>query len=162
MLQQCDICCWFLKIKGWPLFGKKNVIYKLWIFYYYVNLAVFQQHQYEVPISHLILWYIYCVFCHDVHDRGLLLTVSYVLTQWFLVFNVDSSLRKIYGRHHDLVNHYRTYVSPWPRICRNLISVHSSFMTYYWSFDKSNTSVAFGSVGTAYPSTTTEFTSCVL
>jgi hypothetical protein len=30
--------------------------------------------------------------------------------------------------------------------CRNLISVHSSFMTYYWSFDKSNMSVAFGSV----------------
>jgi hypothetical protein len=148
MFQQCDIRCWFLKIKGWPLFGKKNVIFKLWIFYYYVNLAVFQHHQYEVPISHLILWYINCVFCHDVHDRVLLLT-SKLLNQWFLVFNVDSSLRKVYGRHHD-------------HVCRNLISVHASFKTYYWSCDKNNTSVAFGSVGTVYPSTTTEFTSCVL
>ena len=40
--------------------------------------------------------------------------------------------------------------------CRNLISVLSSFMTYYSSFDKSNTSGAFGWVGTVYPSETTE------
>jgi hypothetical protein len=108
MFQQCDICGWFLKIKSWPLFGKDNVIFKLWIFYYYVNLAVFQQHQYEVPISHLILWCINCVFCHDVHDRGLLPT-NKLLNQWFLVFNMDSSLRKIYGRHHD-------------HVCRSVIS----------------------------------------
>ena len=42
--------------------------------------------------------------------------------------------------------------------CRNIISVLSSFMTYYWSFHKSNTSGAFGWVGTVYPSETTEFT----
>ena len=129
-----------------------NVIWKLWIVYVYIASAVFQQHQYEVSISHLILYYIACCFCHDFHDRGLLLS-SKLLKQWFLVVNVDSLFLKIYGRHHDLVNHYRTSVLQWSRIClfcRNLISILSSFMTCYKSVDKSDTSSAFGWVGTVY------------
>jgi hypothetical protein len=46
-----------------------------------------------------------------------LLRTSKLLNQWSLVVNVDSSLRKISGLYHDLVDHYRTYVSQWPQIC---------------------------------------------
>jgi len=35
-------------------------------------------------------------------------------------------------------------------------------MTYYWSFDNSNTSGVVGWAGTVYPSATTELTLCVL
>jgi len=44
------------------------------------------------------------------------------------------SYRKFYGRHHDLVNHYGTFVSHWPRICptcRKHFPVHSSLMTLW-------------------------------
>ena len=115
--------------------------------------AVFQHYQYDVSISHLILFYIGCFFCHDFHDIGLLLT-NKLLKPWFLVVNVDSSFLKIYGRHHDLVNHYKTSVLQWSRIylfCRNLISILSSFVTCYTSVDESDTSSAFGWVGTVYP-----------
>ena len=120
----------------------------MWIVYVYIASAVFQQHQYEVSISHLILCCITCCFCHDCHDRGLL------LKQLFLVVNVESLFLTIHGRHHDLVNHYRTYVLQWSLIClfcRNLISILFSFMTCYKSVDKSDTSSAFSWVGTAYP-----------
>jgi len=42
--------------------------------------------------------------------RGLLLTWK-LLNQGFLVFELKSSLRKFYGRHHDLLNHYGISVS---------------------------------------------------
>jgi hypothetical protein len=44
-----------------------------------------------------------------------------------------SSLRKFYGRNHDLVDHYGISMLQWPWICstcRKLFPVLSSFMTY--------------------------------
>ena len=43
-------------------------------------------------------------------DRGLLRTRK-LLNQWFLLVKLKSSLRKCYGRHHDLVDRYGIYVS---------------------------------------------------
>ena len=42
--------------------------------------------------------------------RGLLLTRK-LLNQGFLLVKLRSSLRKLYGRHHDLVNRYGISVS---------------------------------------------------
>ena len=46
----------------------------------------------------------------DFLDRGLLLTRK-LLNQGFLLVKLKSSLRKIYGRHHDLVDRYGISVS---------------------------------------------------
>jgi hypothetical protein len=46
----------------------------------------------------------------DFLDIGLLLTRK-LLNQGFLLIKLKSSLRKLYGRHHDLVNRYGIYVS---------------------------------------------------
>jgi hypothetical protein len=43
-------------------------------------------------------------------DRALLLTRK-LLNQGFLLVMLKSSLRKFYGRHHDLVDRYGIYVS---------------------------------------------------
>ena len=51
-----------------------------------------------------------CGSHYDFLDRGLLLTRK-LLNQGFLVVKLKSSLRKFYGRHHDLVNHYWVSVS---------------------------------------------------
>ena len=51
----------------------------------------------------LLIWYSgVCGSYHDFLDRGLLLT-SKLLNQRFLVVKLQRSLRKFYGRHHDLV-----------------------------------------------------------
>jgi hypothetical protein len=50
----------------------------------------------------------------------------------------------------------------WPRIysvCRNNQPVLSSFMTYHWVFNNSNTTGATNGTGTTYPSGAHEFTS---
>ena len=46
-----------------------------------------------------------CGSYQDFLDRGLLLTRK-LLNQGFLLVKLKSSLRKCYGRHHDLVDHY--------------------------------------------------------
>jgi hypothetical protein len=46
----------------------------------------------------------------DFLDRGWLLTRK-LLNQGFLLVKLNSSLRKFYGRHHDLVDRYRISVS---------------------------------------------------
>jgi hypothetical protein len=51
-----------------------------------------------------------CGSYQDCSDRGLLLTRK-LLNQWFLLVKMKSSLRKFYGRHHDLVDRYGIYVS---------------------------------------------------
>ena len=48
--------------------------------------------------------------------RGLLLT-SKLLNQGFLLVKLKSSIRKFYGRHHDLVDRYGLSVSQMTRIC---------------------------------------------
>ena len=58
---------------------------------------------YGVYISQLIRYSRACGSYHDFRERGLLLTMK-LLWQGILVVKWKSSLRKIYGRHHDLVN----------------------------------------------------------
>ena len=58
-----------------------------------------------VYISQLIRYSRACVYYQDFLDRGLLLTKK-LLNQGFLMVRLKSSLRKFYGRHHDLVDRY--------------------------------------------------------
>jgi hypothetical protein len=77
----------------------------LWYFCFYI--ATFQQNPYtKIYLSFdeifMSLWILSLFF----FQRGLLLTMK-LLNQWFL----KSSLRLLYGRHHDFVNCYGIYVS---------------------------------------------------
>jgi hypothetical protein len=65
---------------------------------------------YGVYFSQLIRYPRACGFHQDVLHRGLLLTRK-LLNQGFLLVKLKSSLRKLYGRHHDLVDRYGIYVS---------------------------------------------------
>jgi hypothetical protein len=59
-------------------------------------------------ISQLIRYSRACGSHQDFLDRGLLLTMK-LLNQGFLLFKLRSSVRKFYGRHHNLVECYGTY-----------------------------------------------------
>jgi hypothetical protein len=65
---------------------------------------------YGVYISQLIRYSRACISFQDFLDRGLLLTRK-LLNQGFLLVKLKSLLRKFYGRHHDLVDHYGISVS---------------------------------------------------
>ena len=65
---------------------------------------------YGVYISQLIRYSRACGSYQDFLDRGLLLTRK-LLNQGFLLVKLKSSLRKLYGRHHDLVDCYGISVS---------------------------------------------------
>jgi hypothetical protein len=65
---------------------------------------------YGVYISQLIWYSRDCGSYQDFLNRGLLQTGK-LLNQGFLLVKLKSSLRKFYDRHHDLVDHYRIYVS---------------------------------------------------
>ena len=65
---------------------------------------------YGVYISQLIRYSITCGSYQDFLVRGLLLTRK-LLNQGFILVKLKSSLRKFYGRHHDLVGRYGIYVS---------------------------------------------------
>jgi hypothetical protein len=60
---------------------------------------------YGVYISQMIRYSSACGSYQDFLDRGLLLTMK-LLNQGFLLVKLKSSLRKFYGRHHDLVDRY--------------------------------------------------------
>jgi hypothetical protein len=78
----------------------------------------------------------------------------------FLVVKFKSSLRKFYGRLHDLINRCEYLYHKWPRICsvfRKHNSVISSFMTYRRGCKKSNTTGTTFGAGTAYLSGALEF-----
>jgi len=60
---------------------------------------------YGVYISQLIGYSRACGSYQDFLDRGLLLTMN-LLNPGFLLVKLKSSLRKIYGRHHDLIDRY--------------------------------------------------------
>jgi hypothetical protein len=62
---------------------------------------------YGVYLSQLIR---YSRACSSYQDRRLLLTRK-LLNQGFLLVKLKSSLRKFYGRHHDLVDRYGISVS---------------------------------------------------
>ena len=65
---------------------------------------------YGVYISQLVRYFRACGSYQDFLDRGLLLTGK-LLNQGFLLVILKSSLRKFYGRHHDLVDRFGMYVS---------------------------------------------------
>ena len=89
---------------------------------------------YGVCISRMIRYSRACCSHQDYFDRGLLLTRK-LLNQGFLLVKLKSSLRKFYGRHHDLGwPLWNICVSKWPgicSICRKHFQVLSSFTTYY-------------------------------
>jgi hypothetical protein len=60
---------------------------------------------YGVDIAQLIRYPRACGFYQKFIDRWLLLTRK-LLNQGFLLVKLKSSLRKLYGRHHDLVDRY--------------------------------------------------------
>ena len=60
---------------------------------------------YGVYISQMIRYSRACGSYQDFLDRGLLLTRK-LLNQGLLLVKLKSSLRKLYGRHHDLVDRY--------------------------------------------------------
>jgi hypothetical protein len=65
---------------------------------------------YGVYIYQMIRYSRACGSYLDFLDRGLLLTRK-LLNQGFLLVKLKSSLRTIYGRHHDLVDRYGISVS---------------------------------------------------
>ena len=65
---------------------------------------------YGVYISQLVRYFRVCGSYEDFLDTGWLLTRS-LLNQGFLLVKLKSSLRKFYGRHHDLVDRYGISVS---------------------------------------------------
>ena len=65
---------------------------------------------YGVHISKLIRYSRACISYHDFLDRGLLLTRK-LLNQEFQMVKLKSSLRKFYGRLHELVDRYEITVS---------------------------------------------------
>ena len=65
---------------------------------------------YGVYISQMMRYSRACGSYQDFLDRGLVLTRK-VLNQRFLLVKLKSSLRKLYGRHHDLVDRYGISVS---------------------------------------------------
>ena len=67
-------------------------------------------HEYGVYISQLIRYSRACGSYEDFLDRGLLLTRK-LLNHGFLFVKLKSSLRKFYGRHHELVDRYGISVS---------------------------------------------------
>ena len=86
---------------------------------------------YGVYISQLIRYSRACGSFHDFLDRGLLLTRQ-LLNQGFLLDKLKSSLRKFYGRHHELLTVMEYLCCKWPRICftcRKHFPVFFSFMT---------------------------------
>ena len=64
---------------------------------------------YGVYISQLIKYSKDCGSCQEFLDRRLLLTRQ-LLNRRFHKVKLKSSLRKCYGRHHDMVYHYGTFV----------------------------------------------------
>jgi hypothetical protein len=65
-----------------------------------------QQHLYVIHISQLIQYSWACRPYYDLLHRGLLLAMKQLLNQLFLVAKMKSSLGKLYGHQHDLVNRY--------------------------------------------------------
>jgi hypothetical protein len=63
---------------------------------------VYREYNY---ISQMIRYSRACGSYQDFLDRGLLLTRK-LLNQGFLLVKLKSSPRKIYGRHHDMVDRY--------------------------------------------------------
>jgi hypothetical protein len=108
-------------------------------------------HTYGGHITQLIWYSMACGFSHDFIGRG----------YWTKRAELKSSLRKCYGRHHDLVNPCGNLCYTWPHICsvcRNPNPILSPFMTYHRVCNNINTAAATGGAGTAFPSGALKFT----
>ena len=71
-----------------------------------------------------------CGSYQNFRDIGLMLTRK-LLYQGFLLVKLRTSLRKFYGRHHDLVVRYGLSVSQMTT-CGKYFPILSSFITYHW------------------------------
>jgi hypothetical protein len=96
----------------------------LWTFHLYVAPA------YGVYISKLIWYSRACDSHQNFLDIGLLLTRK-LLNQGFLLVKLKSSLRKFYGRHHDLVDRYGISVTNDHRHVPLVINISWSF-PHWW------------------------------
>ena len=120
---------------------------------------------YGVYISQLIRYSRACISYHDFLDRGLLLTRK-LLNQEFQMVKLKSSLRKFYGRHHELVDRYgitvsqmisdmfiTSFIIPFP-----FMNVTYRIRLYRICYHISNTTGATCGAGSAYPSGAPEIT----
>ena len=98
-----------------------------WTFQLYA--AISQQHLHMEYIFQLIRYSRACGSYQDFLDRGLLLTRK-LLDQWFLLGKLKSSLRKSYGRHHDLVDCCGIYASTMNTDIFHFLVLYS-FTTYH-------------------------------
>jgi hypothetical protein len=83
---------------------------------------------YGVYISKLIRYFRISGSYNDLVDRWFQLTRQ-LLNQEFLMVKLKSSLRTVYGRHHDLVNYYRIPVSQMTTDMFRLPLSQASFIT---------------------------------
>jgi hypothetical protein len=81
---------------------------------------------YGVYISQMIRYSRVCGSYQDFLDRGLVLTRK-LMNQWFLLVKLKSSLRKFYGRHHDLVDRYGISVTNDHGYVPFVVSISRSF-----------------------------------
>jgi hypothetical protein len=101
------------------------LIFLLWTFHLYV--ATFQQHLHMEYIS--LSWSDIpelVVPIMDFLDIGLLLTET-LLNQGFLLVKWKSSLRKFYGRHHDLIDRYGISVS---QVTKNMFQLSLTSLSF--------------------------------
>ena len=77
-----------------------------------------------------------------------------LLKQGFLLVKLKSSLRKIYGHHHDFVDHYGIQESQMTMCstCHTHLPVLSSFMAYHRVSNKISMTGVTSGAGTHYPS----------
>ena len=92
------------------LYDKRNDFKLLIVNFPFICSNIPAAPAYGVYISHTLRYPRACDSYKDSLDRGLLLTRK-LLNQWFLLVKLKSSLRIIYGRHHDLVDRYGISVS---------------------------------------------------
>ena len=114
---------------------------------------------YGVKISQLIRYSGACSSYQDFLDRRLLLLTRKLLNHGFLLAKLKSSLRKSYGRHHDLLKRYEISMSQmttdmfitvatmtclsvtkylchkWPRIC-SVCSNHNQVLSLYMNYHR--------------------------
>ena len=95
-----------------------------WTFHSYV--ATFQQHLHMEYISQLIWYSRACGSYQDFLDIGLLLTRK-LLNKGFLLVKLKSSIRKFYGRNHDLFDRYGISVTNDHRYVPPVASTSWSF-----------------------------------
>ena len=109
--------------------GRKSTTKEIIISHFLLRIFIFKCRNipapsaYGVYISQFMLYPRACGSCHVFRDRCLLLTRK-ILNRRFLVVKQTSSLRKLCGRDHDLVN--QIYVSP-------SFQKEQYYKRHYWS-----------------------------